>query len=253
MYNGLIISTDEKIKGECRSILNDVGGITLKIADNLDYFKDKTCFSNYLFIIVSEFKTNMLTEILSYQENTPGLPLVFYNHSVKITDVTDIGIANKVKMIIGENRKEDLNELVEQLKNRYWRKIPYERFGVDIDSLSPRMKKAMLFIETAPIAQCNINSISEHLSISPGYFSQEFKRETDKSFRSFMQQVIDYYEKVIFKQVHLSTKNISKILGYSELSSFSRSFKKRKGISPTKYKKLMQINAREYDKEYTLS
>ena len=102
------------------------------------------------------------------------------------------------------------------------------------------MKKAIKFIETAPIVDCNISKISNHICISPGYFSQEFKRETKKSFRSFMQKVIAYYEDVIFSNANLPATEISNILGYSELSSFSRSFKKRKGISPTKYRKMVQ-------------
>ena len=71
-------------------------------------------------------------------------------------------------------------------------------------------------------------------------FASRFKFDDD-SFRKFMQRVINYYEDIIFKKVNLSAKNISKILGYSELSSFSRSFKKRKGISPTKYRKIVQV------------
>jgi YesN/AraC family two-component response regulator len=142
-------------------------------------------------------------------------------------------------MIIGENRKKNLEELIFNLKENFWRKIPYNKLGIKLENLSPRMKNVIQYIETAPIGECNINAISKHLNISAGYFSQEFKRETKKSFRSFMQNVLDYYENIIFSQVNLPAKSISRILGYSELSSFSRSFKKRKGISPTKFRKIV--------------
>ena len=53
-----------------------------------------------------------------------------------------------------------------------------------------------------------------------------------------------YNFRIQLKETHetfylIVIKNISRILGYSELSSFSRSFKKRKGISPTKFKKIV--------------
>ncbi len=238
MYKGIIVTNQEAIVEECRDIIDQVGDIELDVYENIHDIRFDELF-NFLFVIITEIDRPGLVILSRVQSFTPGLAVILYNHSLNFNEIPDLSLTSKVKMIIGENRKSDLIEILGQLKDSYWRKIPYKQFGIDYPRLSPRMKKAMQFIESAPIRDCNISAISGYLNISPGYFSQEFKRETHQSFRRFMQQVIDYYENLIFTKVDLPTKNISQILGYSELSSFSRSFKNRKGVSPSQYKKMM--------------
>jgi AraC-like DNA-binding protein len=94
----------------------------------------------------------------------------------------------------------------------------------------------MNYIETHDLKDCGTAKISEYLDISAGYFSQEFKRDTKFTFREFMQKLIDHYEFIILDSLNLPAKMASQILGYSELSSFSRSFKKRKGYPPSQRK-----------------
>ncbi len=238
MYKGIIVTKQPAIVQECRDIIARVGNIELDAYESIHQIHFDEVF-NFLFIVITDIDRQGLTILSRVQSLTPGLAVILYNHSLNFNEIPDLSLTSKVKMIIGENRRSDLAEILQQLQDNYWRKIPYEKFGVEYAKLSPRMKRAMQFIESAPIRDCNISAISTYLNISPGYFSQEFKRETDQSFRSFMQKVIDYYENLIFTKVDLPTKNISQILGYSELSSFSRSFKNRKGVSPSQFKKMM--------------
>ena len=239
MYQGLIITKDEKIRTESLEIIENVGDIKIKCVESIDQLKDDNDLINYLFVLVSDLNQDVLQRITEVQLKVPGLSSIFYNYSLNFVEFPFISSNSKVKMIIGENRKSNLEDLINKLKDNFWRKIPYDKMGIKLENLSPRMKNVIQYIETAPIGECNINAISTYLKISAGYFSQEFKRETKMSFRTFMQNVLDYYENIIFSQVNLPAKSISRILGYSELSSFSRSFKKRKGISPTKYKKIV--------------
>ena len=241
MYTGLVISNDNKIREEVTFIIKNSGDLKIRYLDSIDELDENSLFFNYLFILISDLDHNVIKRIIESQSMIPGLSTIFYNHSLNFIELPEFASSSKVKMIIGENRKKNLKELLEQIKNNFWRKIPYEKFGIDFDDLSPRMKKVMQYVETYPINECNINALASYLNISAGYFSQEFKRETKKSFRGFMQKVIDYYENIIFSNVNLPAKNISQILGYSELSSFSRSFKKRKGISPTKFRKMVNV------------
>jgi len=240
MYQGLIITKDEQIRNESFEIIENAGDIKVQCIGSIDELKDDNDLLNYLFVLVSDLNQDILHRITEVQLRVPGLSSIFYNHSLNFVEFPFISSNSKVKMIIGENRKSNLDDLINNLKDNFWRKIPYQKLGIIIENLSPRMKNVIQYIETAPIGECNINAISSHLNISAGYFSQEFKRETKKSFRTFMQNVLDYYENIIFSQVNLPAKSISRILGYSELSSFSRSFKKRKGISPTKFRKIVK-------------
>ena len=239
MYQGLIITDDQQIREESYTILNKFGDIKIECINSIDELDEDNDLIYYLFVLVTDLDQTVLRRITDVQTKIPGLSSIIYNHSLNFVDFPFLVANTNVKMIIGENREANLKNLIINLKTNFWRKIPFGKMGIKIDDLSPRMKNVIQYIETAPMSKCNINAISSYLNISAGYFSQEFKRETKKSFRSFMQDVIDYYENIIFAQVDLPTKSISRILGYSELSSFSRSFKKRKGISPTKFKKIL--------------
>lgn len=241
MYHCYIFTTDPAIKTECSSIINQVNEIEIRTVQRIDGIDWNNGFSNCLFILITEINEDILEMITHVQNKIPDLSIIFYNHSLVLSNLKALGDTPRMNLIIGDNRKSILHELVRNLKENYWRKIPYEQFQIPFDKLSPRLQKAFQFIESSDISACNINTIANHLDISPGYFSQEFKRETGQSFRQFMQQLLNYYENIIFKKVNLSTKNISKLLGYSELSSFSRSFKNRKGVSPSEYKKLVHL------------
>lgn len=241
MYNGLIITKDAEIRQECRKIISRSGNIKSIIVSKIDDVDVKQSYFNYLFILISELDQEVLKQLGQAYKMTPSLSTIYYNRSLTLSNLDKVGEKPTLNFIVGERREQNFLRLLSDLKKNYWRKIPYDEFEIDFEALSPRMKKTMKFIESEPVSKCNIVSISSYLNISPGYFSQEFKRETGQSFRSFMQHVIHYYEDIILSKVNLPAKNISQLLGYSELSSFSRSFKKRNGISPTKYKKLMKV------------
>jgi len=241
MYYCFLVTNDNQIKNECQAIIKQVGEIEIIHAAQIDEVDLNTRLINCLFIVIDEINDTIIKIITQVQKDIPDLAIIFYNHSLVLSNLNQIKDSSKLNLIVGENRKSILFELVKELKANYWRKIPFDKFQINVESLSPRLRKALTFIESAEISDCNINSISTELNISPGYFSQEFKRETGQSFRKFMQKLLNYYEDLILHKVNLPTKNISQLLGYSELSSFSRSFKNRKGISPTEYKKLVQI------------
>ncbi|MGD9899904.1 MAG: helix-turn-helix domain-containing protein [Calditrichaceae bacterium] len=241
MYNGILLTRDDQIRQECDQIFVGNPDISIIPTTSLDDLNIKNSSSNFLFILVSELNNDILGQIKRLQEYIPDLALILYNHSLILSDLKDVSEANELKIVVGQNRQKNLLALLDELLQNYWRKIPYEQFDIEIETLSPRMKKALLFLESARITDCNIGRIAKYLNISAGYFSQEFKRETGQSFRKFMQNVLNYYEEIILEKVNLPAKNISRLLGYSELSSFSRSFKKRNGISPTEYKKLVKM------------
>lgn len=241
MYNSIIATDNEQIRNECEKIIFGMGEIKVNYLKNINEVDLNGSTLNCLFILITEINNDIVKKIKTLQNNSPDLSVIFYNHSLTLSGLDNTGIMPDIKLIVGDNRRESLNDLLLNIKKNYWRVIPYKQLQIDYNALSPRIKKALEFIESSNISDCNIRNIASYLNISIGYFSQEFKRETGQSFRTFMQNILDYYESIIFSKINLPTKIISQLLGYSELSSFSRSFKKRKGISPSKYKKLVKI------------
>ena len=81
-----------------------------------------------------------------------------------------------------------------------------------------------------------VEALSQELHVSAAYFSTVFKRETGKSFINYL---TDYrMEKALRLLLEEEEKTyiIAESVGYSDPNYFSYAFKKKFGMSPSKYK-----------------
>ncbi len=81
-----------------------------------------------------------------------------------------------------------------------------------------------------------VESICDYLGISAAYFSTVFKRETGKTFINYLTDV--RMERAVHMLLDENEKTyvIAEAVGYSDPNYFSYAFKKKFGISPSKYK-----------------
>jgi len=74
--------------------------------------------------------------------------------------------------------------------------------------------------------------------LSPKYFSTSIKRETGHSANYWIQQHVIHISKTMLRTEHkMSLQEISEQLGFPDLATFSRYFKRATGISPSEYRK----------------
>jgi AraC-like DNA-binding protein len=236
MIEGIIYCNDDNLKNEFIDYFSDNKLIKVTLISNENDFDNLKLIDSAWFIIFAVNQIVDFTVIKKLHKNHPHIYLYYYYPLLSIdnSQYSDYSYFNQ--LIVGENRTENLTAIFDQMLQSYWKKIPFENLGISYDKLSPRLKRIINYIETHEIKYCSTAKLSEHLDISQGYFSQEFKKETGQTFREFMQKLLAYYEDIIFDQMDLTAKQASVILGYSELSSFSRSFKKRKGYPPSMQK-----------------
>ena len=238
----LVLCTDHDIGTEIGQVVSVIPHITAHQYDALAEISDFLTHNSTQFIIIADDLTDQKDEIMRLAERYPYLYFIYYYPQLNINRFDYSELTRFSHIIVGEHRVKALSEILLQLTRDYWKKIPYSKFEMVFDTMSPRLKRVMTFIESHDLKDCATANIAHYLEISPGYFSQEFKRETNYTFREFMQKLLDHYEFIILDSLNLSAKSASEILGYSELSSFSRSFKKRKGYPPSqrKYQKLAE-------------
>lgn len=82
-----------------------------------------------------------------------------------------------------------------------------------------------------------LESTAKQLSVAPQYLSKIFKQVLGINFSHYLSDIRLNYAKT---QIKNSPKNITEICfdsGYTNFSHFSRSFKKKYGLSPREYKK----------------
>ncbi len=242
MYKSIIVSNDPQVTTECSSLVSEIGNIHLNNLNRLDELEQIENDYNHLFILISDFSNINAKRVRMLRNFFPTVPLILYHRSFFTSSLESISDLSDIHVIIGENRLERLRKTLLQIRDSHWRRLPLEEFNIDRERLSPRMQKAILFIEENKLDSCTLVNIAKYVGLSAGYFSQEFKRETGYSFRAFIQRVLVYYEEEIFPKLDLSAVNMARLLGYSELSSFSRSFKKRQGVSPAAFIKKNKIH-----------
>jgi len=240
LHNVLIVSDNTSVRAEIAELISEEDELNISYLSGLPDLKNIKNEYNYLFILINNLRIDVPRIFANLTENFPATPIVFYNHSLFSGQYNGNSRISNVHLIIGEDRQQHLKKLIQQLKNSSWRKLPLEDFNISEKKLSPRIRKAIQFIEQNRLDACTLEILSSHLGISPGYFGQEFKKETGYSFRSFIQRVLIYYEDEVFINMNLSAVNMARLLGYSDLSSFSRSFKKRRGMSPTNFRRMSQ-------------
>ena len=233
MIEGIVFCKEEEIKKEFINYFSANKLIKATLISDEKHFDNLKLINSAWFIIFAVKLTNDLSIIKKLHKIYPHIYFFYYYPTLRIdnSQFSDYSYFNH--FIVGENRIENLTLIFKQMLQSHWKKIPFENIGMSYDKISPRLKRIINYIETHEIKNCSIAKLSEYLNISQGYFSQEFKRETGQTFREFMQKLLAYYEDIIFDQMDLTAKQASIILGYSELSSFSRSFKKRKGYPPS--------------------
>ena len=88
-------------------------------------------------------------------------------------------------------------------------------------------------------AELSIESIAKELNFSPAYFSTLFKKETGESAASYLANTRLNFAAGLLRGSDEKTYVVAQKSGYSETNYFSYSFKKKFGVSPTKYRTLI--------------
>ena len=85
--------------------------------------------------------------------------------------------------------------------------------------------------------ELSVDKICLNLHVSPTYFSTIFKKETDMSFVSYLTDIRLEEAVKLLNTTDDKTYIIATKVGYQEANYFSYVFKKKFGISPSRYRK----------------
>ncbi len=85
--------------------------------------------------------------------------------------------------------------------------------------------------------QLSINSMAERISISPGHFSRLFNEVTGCSFPDYVNHLrLDKAKDMLIEYIDEEITEIARKTGYSSSTYFTTSFKKKFGMTPSKWR-----------------
>ncbi|ADL52888.1 response regulator transcription factor [Clostridium cellulovorans] len=99
---------------------------------------------------------------------------------------------------------------------------------------------AKTYIEENYDRELTLKEVAEEVYLNPNYFSELFKAQTGKNFIDYLiEKRIKSSQEMLRKSTY-KIYQVAEMVGYQEVTSFNRAFKKVVGISPSEYIKLVK-------------
>lgn len=99
------------------------------------------------------------------------------------------------------------------------------------------LQKAKDYLEIHYADGITIESVAEYVGIDRTHFSKAFNKAFGLSPMKFVQQLRMNEATLLMKQTDYRLAEIAQSVGYPDLFSFSKAFKKQLGVSPNTYRK----------------
>jgi AraC-like DNA-binding protein len=135
------------------------------------------------------------------------------------------------------NECQNVQELKSYILTYFNRAIDTVESVQDKKSSNQYIDQAIQYMESKFAENISISHIADHLGISSGYLSKMFKSETGKSPLEYLTEIRIKQGKLLLKDETFSLQQISEMLGYNDVHSFIRFFKKYEQLTPGEYRK----------------
>ena len=109
------------------------------------------------------------------------------------------------------------------------------------NSKSRRIKKVTDYIHEGYSSQLKLKEVADLVNMSETAFSHFFKKRTQRSFSDFLHDVRVGNATRLLIESEKSMAEIGYECGFNNLSNFNRIFKKKKGCTPSEFKKNQQL------------
>lgn len=98
------------------------------------------------------------------------------------------------------------------------------------------LEKAKQYIEHHFAEQITVEQIAELVGVDRTHFSKMYRKAYGISPIDFLLQLRMHEAKLLLKHTNYKIAEIAQAVGYQDISSFSKAFKKRVGMSPVEYR-----------------
>ncbi len=136
-----------------------------------------------------------------------------------------IAFARKVKVVMGEEKPLNLDEILPKQGRKRWREA---------------VEVAIRYIKENYFRKIDLGTVAEKAFLSPNHFCEVFKAETGVTFTEYLRRTRIAEAKRLLGDTQLNISEISERVGYESIHYFSRLFKEHEGLSPSEYRELLK-------------
>ena len=105
------------------------------------------------------------------------------------------------------------------------------------------IRMAVRYIEAHYSEKLSLNSIAEHIHISPVYLSSLFTKEVGQSITQYLQAQRIEHARQLLLETRDSVDAVSERVGYSDAKYFAQVFKRIVGVTPAAYRNQSQLHS----------
>lgn len=105
-----------------------------------------------------------------------------------------------------------------------------------VKSYSPTVQKAILYIESNLQNELRLSPVAEAISVSAGYLSSVFKKETGKTLTDYINTKRIDRAKHLLRSTDLQIQTVAQDCGFLDLHYFCKVFKSHTGSTPSAYR-----------------
>lgn len=162
--------------------------------------------------------------------------------TIKTTYQNVIGEGEEIKSLEKLYAFPNLDDFMEALTG--WIIAFHEKVDAHFDDYKnkQKMKQAIEYIQENFYKDLNMAVVSNYVSMNYSLFSYIFKQYTGSNFVNYLKNLRIDMAKKLLEETDLRILEISQKVGYDNEKYFMKTFKSVCGVSPTEYRKNMQLN-----------
>ncbi|GGD78819.1 AraC family transcriptional regulator [Paenibacillus nasutitermitis] len=149
----------------------------------------------------------------------------------------DIGELMDEVSLLNLQKYRDSSELQSYIRSTIGLMMDYVHEVRNERSSPPYIREAMLYMEQHYERNIAISDVAEVVGISSGHLGRLFKAETGKPPLEYLTEYRLQQGKKLLLDASRSLQTISEAIGYNDVHTFIRYFKKYEGITPGEYRK----------------
>ncbi|MGG1517594.1 helix-turn-helix domain-containing protein [Paenibacillus oryzisoli] len=172
-----------------------------------------------------------------------GKCLMFDLAGTLLKTMDDIGAqGDKKTLFVQMDAVERLTscETIREMKQEILAILEQVCHGIQMDrkpEQNPLGEQVMAFVrQNYADESLNISMIGEKFGLTPSYLSKQFKTQTGDSLLDFISKTRLQEAKRLLAEQTLPVAEVARRVGYTDINTFNRAFKKFEGITPGKYK-----------------